>query len=89
VVLSINNVVLDGATKVKANLPAWFPTPLQDQHLAGNWLWGIAELLDVPILVLLFIRWTRQDKREAKKIDELTDQEMDALLAEHLRGPRR
>lgn len=89
VVMSINNVVLDGARRVAAGLPSWAPLPLHDQHLAGNLLWGIAELSDVPILVALFIRWSRQDKREAKKIDDLTDEEMDALLAEHLKGPRR
>ena len=88
VVLSISNTVLDGATKISANVPAWFPTALNDQHFSGNLLWMIAEGADIPILVLLFIRWGHQDKKTAKSIDDLTDEEFEALANQHLKHPR-
>jgi cytochrome c oxidase assembly factor CtaG len=65
-------------------LPGWWPNPLHDQHLAGDLLWFIAEIADVPILILLFVRWSRLDRRDAKKMDALSDDEMDALTREHL-----
>ena len=83
IVLRITNSVLDHATTMAAG-PAWFPSPLRDQHLAGDLLWFIAEVADVPVLVLLFLRWQRSDRREARAVDALTDEQMDALTREHL-----
>ncbi|KQS09146.1 hypothetical protein ASG04_09710 [Curtobacterium sp. Leaf183] len=83
IVLRITNHVLDGAT-VMASGPAWFPSPLRDQHLAGDLLWFIAEVADIPVLISLFIRWQRTDRREARAVDALSDDEMDALTREHL-----
>jgi hypothetical protein len=40
----------------------------------------------VPVLIILFVRWIRTDKREAKAMDDLSDEEMDALTQQHLRG---
>ena len=88
VVLSISNTVLDGATTLSANVPTWFPSALDDQHFSGNLLWMIAEGADIPILVLLFIRWGHQDKKTAKSIDDLSDEEFDALANQHLKRPR-
>jgi cytochrome c oxidase assembly factor CtaG len=42
---------------------------LTDQRRAGAILWCVAELLDVPFLIVLFIRWTRADDREAALAD--------------------
>ena len=83
IVLRITNHVLDGATTVLVG-KAWYPSPLQDQHLAGDLLWFIAEVADIPVLISLFIRWQRTDRREAKAVDELTDEEMAALTRAHL-----
>ncbi|OII37747.1 hypothetical protein BIU98_00125 [Curtobacterium sp. MMLR14_010] len=83
IVLRITNHVLDGAT-VMASGPAWFPSPLRDQHLAGDLLWFIAEVADVPVLISLFVRWQRTDRREADDVDALSDEEMDALTRAHL-----
>jgi putative membrane protein len=88
VVLSISNSVLDGATQAIANAPVWFPTALNDQHFSGNLLWMIAEGADIPILVLLFIRWGHNDKKTAKSIDDLSDEEFEALANQHLKPPR-
>lgn len=89
IVLRLNDVILDRVPAAVGNLPAWFPSVLHDQHLSGDYLWFIAELADIPILILLFVRWSRVDRKESKVVDELSDEEMDALTAEHLRINRR
>lgn len=83
IVLRITNHVLDGATTALVGR-AWYPSPLQDQHLAGDLLWFIAEVADIPVLISLFIRWQRTDRREARAVDALTDEEMEALTRAHL-----
>ncbi|MGO4535312.1 cytochrome c oxidase assembly protein [Leifsonia sp. 2MCAF36] len=82
--LRLNDGVLDHAPAIVGRLPLWFPTPLHDQHLSGDFLWFIAEIADVPVLVFLFVRWMRLDRREGKRLDELTDEEMDELTRQHL-----
>lgn len=88
VILRLHETVIDGAARVSGVVPGWFPNPLRDQQLAGDWLWFIAEAADIPVLILLFVRWSRIDRREAKDLDDLTDEEMDERTREHLRGPR-
>jgi cytochrome c oxidase assembly factor CtaG len=85
ILMRLNGSVLDGVGPVLGSLPDWFPNPLHDQHLAGDFLWFIAEVADLPVLILLFVRWSRVDRREAKDLDDLSDEEMDALTREHLR----
>lgn len=86
ILLRLNEHVLDGARAVAVGMPSWFPNPLHDQHLSGDFLWFIAEIADIPVLIILFMRWIRVDRGEAKQMDELTDEEMEALTQEHLRG---
>ncbi|WP_233265601.1 cytochrome c oxidase assembly protein [Leifsonia sp. AG29] len=82
--LRLNDAVLDHAPSLAGRVPFWFPTPLHDQHLSGDLLWFIAEVADVPVLVLLFVRWMRLDRREGKQLDELTDEQMEELTRQHL-----
>jgi putative copper resistance protein D len=49
--------------------PAWAPGALADQQTAGAILWTVAELLDLPFLVLAVRQWIRLDRREAQRID--------------------
>jgi cytochrome c oxidase assembly factor CtaG len=56
--------------------------PLRDQQRAGAILWGVAELLDLPFIIVLFVRWVRADARDAAAIDAVLDAERAA------RGPR-
>jgi len=84
ILLRLNNAVLDHAPAVTGTLPAWFPNPLHDQHLSGDFLWFIAEVADVPILIALFVRWTRVDRTDAKKVDDLSDEEYEAAIRAHL-----
>ncbi|MFZ7086734.1 cytochrome c oxidase assembly protein [Curtobacterium sp. RRHDQ10] len=88
IVLRITGTVLDGVT-ARAVGPSWFPTALRDQHLAGDLLWFIAEVADIPVLITLFVRWQRTDRHEARAVDELSDEEVEALTREHLSRGRR
>ena len=88
ILLRLNNHILDGLGQASGVLPGWFPSAYHDQHLSGDFLWFIAEVADVPILIIMFVRWSRIDRSEAKVLDALTDDEMDALNREHLRRPR-
>ncbi len=47
----------------------WSPSHLHDQQLAGAVLWCVAELIDVPFLLLVYLRWLRADERDAREID--------------------
>ncbi|HEY5321121.1 MAG TPA: cytochrome c oxidase assembly protein [Galbitalea sp.] len=88
IVVRLSGSILDGVGAVHGVHPGWFPSPLRDQQVSGDLLWFIAEIGDIPILILLFIRWSRVDRKEAKGYDDLSDEEMDALTQEHLRGRR-
>lgn len=87
ILLRLNDHVVDGVTA--ATGAGWWPNPLRDQHLAGDLLWFIAEVADVPILIILLVRWGRRDRVEAADFDALTDEEHDALVQAHLRGIHR
>ncbi len=85
IVLRLTNTVLDGVPAVIA-APAWFQTPIQDQHLAGDIIWCLAEVADLPVIMILFVRWLRHDRGEARSVDALTDEELDELNRQHLQG---
>jgi putative copper resistance protein D len=58
--------------------PNWAPSWLDDQHTAGNIAWIVAEVIDLPFLLLVATRWIRADAREAVRIDA----ELDAASAD-------
>jgi putative membrane protein len=89
IVVRLSASIIDGVGAVQGVHPAWFPSAIRDQQLSGDLLWFIAELGDIPVLILLFIRWSRVDRKEANSYDDLSDEEMDALTQEHLRAHRR
>ncbi|WP_125609588.1 cytochrome c oxidase assembly protein [Specibacter cremeus] len=84
ILLRLNGHILDGAAAIAGPHPGWFPSPLRDQQIAGDWLWFVAEIVDLPVLILLFVRFSRTDKRERTVLDEMSDEEMDALNEAHL-----
>jgi putative copper resistance protein D len=58
--------------------PSWAPAALADQQTAGAILWTVAELLDLPFLVLALRQWIRIERREAAQVDaELDRAELD------------
>ncbi len=85
--LRLNDTVVDLIPDA-ALAASWWPSPLHDQHLAGDMIWFIAEFADVPILVILMIRWMRSDRVEAKGFDDLSDEEYEEMTRAHLRGER-
>jgi putative membrane protein len=88
IVLRLSASIMDGAPALAGIHPLWFPSALRDQQLSGDLLWFIAEIADIPILILLFVRWSRVDRKEARGFDDLSDDEMDALTQEHLKARR-
>jgi cytochrome c oxidase assembly factor CtaG len=48
---------------------SWAMAPMADQKLAGAILWGVAQGLDLPFLVIVFRQWIRADEREAAHYD--------------------
>ncbi|WP_231563089.1 cytochrome c oxidase assembly protein [Microbacterium mangrovi] len=87
ILLRLDDAIADHAPVIHNSAP-WWPSPLHDQHLSGDFIWFIAEVIDVPILVILLVRWMRRDKAEAKEYDDLTDDEYEAMAQAHLRGER-
>jgi putative membrane protein len=60
---------------------SWSPAWLRDQQIAGGVLWCVAELLDLPFLILVARRWMRADAREAVEVDAaLEDQQLRRLI---------
>jgi putative membrane protein len=53
----------------------WSPSALHDQQLAGATLWCVAELIDLPFLLLVFRRWLRADARDAAEVDAVLEAE--------------
>lgn len=80
--------VFDGATLPLLNHPGWMPGPLRDQQLAGDLLWFVAEIVDLPLILLMFVRFSRSDQREARSFDELSDDQLAELTREHLANRR-
>lgn len=60
--------------------PAFSPVPLDDQHVAGGILWVVAEVLDLPFLVLAAHRWIKADLRDAARIDAELDARMPVVV---------
>jgi len=59
----------------------WTPDALHDQRVAGAILWCMAELIDLPFLVLVYLRWLRADARDAARIDAVLEAERAARHA--------
>lgn len=87
ILLRLDGAIADHAPVIH-NAVSWWPSPMHDQHLAGDFIWFIAEAIDVPILIVLLVRWMRRDKAEAKQYDDLSDEEYEAMTRAHLRGER-
>ena len=83
VVLRLSDGIVDGIPQL-GDLPSWFPSALRDQQISGDLLWMIAELADIPILIFLFVRWSRMDRKEARRVDDLDDAELEELTRRHL-----
>ncbi|MFB9653498.1 cytochrome c oxidase assembly protein [Pseudarthrobacter oxydans] len=84
IMMRVSPQILDGAMQGLTGHPGWLPGPLRDQQLAGDLLWFLAEIVDVPLIILMFVRFARSDRNEARSYDSLTDEQHEALSREHL-----
>lgn len=64
---------------------SWSNSHLHDQQTAGTILWVVAEVIDLPFLLLVFRRWLRADERDAAAVDAVLDAEHAARIG--LDGP--
>ena len=62
-------------------LHPWSRPHLADQQTAGSVLWVIAEVIDLPFLLLVFRQWLRADARDAAAVDAVLDAEYTARTA--------
>ena len=54
---------------------SWSPTALRDQQIGGALLWTVAEVIDLPFMLLVYRSWIRADARDAARIDTVLDAE--------------
>lgn len=83
IVLRLRGTVL-GPVHMLAARRSWGPSALHDQQLAGAIVWGLAELIDLPFLLIVIQQWVHADTSEARRIDQALDREQ--RIAE-LRAP--
>ena len=55
--------------------PGWGPDPRTDQIIGAGVLWIGGDVAGLPFVGALFIRWARDDERQAKEIDTVLDEE--------------
>jgi cytochrome c oxidase assembly factor CtaG len=77
VVLRLRNSLVTGWFDHR-DLHSWTPDALHDQRVAGAILWCIAEIIDLPFLVLVYRRWLRADARDAAEVDAVLEAERSA-----------
>ncbi len=63
----------------RLNLP-WGPSPLADQHTAGEIAWGIGEAPTLVLAVVVGVQWYRSEQRETVRRDRQADRDGDAEL---------
>jgi cytochrome c oxidase assembly factor CtaG len=80
VVLRLRNGLVTGWFDYR-DVHSWTPDALHDQRVAGAVLWCIAEIIDLPFLVLVYRRWLRADARDAAEVDAVLDAERAAREA--------
>jgi putative copper resistance protein D len=64
--------LLDGGYFASLNRP-WNTNLISDQHAGGAIGWAMDEIPIVLALIATFIQWIRDDSREAKRLDRVSD----------------
>jgi putative membrane protein len=72
IALRLDTHVLASVTAL-ASRRDWGPSPISDQQTAGAVLWTVAEILDLPFLLIVVLQWFRADAGEARRIDAELD----------------
>ncbi len=58
----------------------WGSTPLEDQQAGGAIAWGVGELPNLVLALVIGYQWNRSDAKEAKRKDRQADRDEDAEL---------
>jgi cytochrome c oxidase assembly factor CtaG len=74
IVLWLSTTPMVGGYYLHVGRP-WGRSVVSDQQFGGVMLWGIGELVGLPLLFLVVARWVRADAREAARIDAELDLE--------------
>jgi putative membrane protein len=74
IALRLHTSLVTGYFDHRAARP-WSLRPLHDQQVAGAILWIVAELIDLPFLLLVYRRWLRADARDAAAADAVLEAE--------------
>jgi putative copper resistance protein D len=51
----------------------WGPSPHWDQTIGGGLMFTLTEAVALPLLVVLFVRWVREDERSGRAADQRLD----------------
>jgi cytochrome c oxidase assembly factor CtaG len=54
----------------------WHRDRLADQQLGGAMWWFFGEIIDLPVLAILLVRWIRADRLETERVDRLIDHKL-------------
>lgn len=82
VILRLHESLATSYFDVRARHP-WTPDALHDQRIGGAILWCIAEIIDLPFLLLVYRRWLRADARDAAQVDAVLEAERAARRGLH------
>jgi len=80
VILRLHNSLATSWFDARA-LHSWTPAAIHDQRIAGSILWCVAEVIDLPFLVIVYRRWQRADARDAAEVDAVLEAERSARRA--------
>lgn len=58
----------------------WWPNLLQEQTGGATFAWAFGEIPGVLVLLVLLVRWSRDDERRARQLDRAADRDSDADL---------
>lgn len=53
----------------------WGPSPMQDQNWAGALLWATGDLTMFAAMIVLFVQWIKDSKKEARRVDRALDRQ--------------
>ena len=59
---------------------AWGPTPLEDQQLAGGFMWVAGDLLFLLAIMLVVSGWMKKEQRDQPILDARSDREREEIL---------